>query len=139
MSFKFTDYILTPKDLLSGFLRLVKKATLKENAGMIALLVSFFLLTHFYLQWQIDSCLFLIFFFALILWDLDSRISFAFALVCLIFCPFLLAFENNFIYLDLKNWAEQFAVWAYYFLVIGVVKSLIEYKQENKEQNENEK
>jgi MFS family permease len=55
-----------------------------------------------------------------VLFTLDSRISAAFALALLIACPFLLIFNENI-------FAEQAAVYAYYFLVIAVMTQIGEY------------
>jgi len=40
-------------------------------------------------------------------------------------CPFLLIFKKNLI-------AEKAAVWAYMFLVVGVIQMMIEYMKEER-------
>jgi len=50
----------------------------------------------------------------------ESRFSIAIALFFLTMCPFLLIFKKDPI-------AEKAAIWAYMFLVVGVVQMFIEY------------
>ncbi|MCK5123114.1 MAG: hypothetical protein KAQ87_03125 [Candidatus Pacebacteria bacterium] len=131
--FKTKDYILTPVDLHRGILHLVKKAGPKDIIGL-AVLAGLFVFFRNYLEWQIDSSLFMLFWIALFYWKLDSRISIAGALACLISCPILLIlFEKDILLLG-EEYAEQAAVWAYYFLVIGVIKQIWEFRKESKEE-----
>lgn len=136
--FKIKDYILTPYDFYRGILHLIgeiKKAGPKDIIGLAVLTILFFIFKY-YLAWQTDSSLFMIFWIALFFWNLDSRISIAGALVCLAACPILLIlFEKN-ILLFGEEYAEQSAVWAYYFLVIGVTKQIWEFKRESAEEKE---
>ena len=130
--FKIKNYIITPIDLYRGVLHLVKKAGPKDIVGLVVLIV-LFCIFKYHLDWQTDSSLFMIFWIALFYWHLDSRISIVGALVCLVFCPILLILENNYGFLMGEIWAEQSAVWAYYFLVIGVTKQVWEFRKEEKE------
>jgi hypothetical protein len=132
--FKFKDYILTPLDLYRGIFYLFKKAS-RKDWFILAGLVIVFLFARNYLQWQFDSSLFFVFLLAIFIWNLDSRISIALALICLIIVPFLLALDEKLIVSELKDWAEQFAVWAYYFLVIGVFKQVFDFRKESKVEN----
>ncbi|PID52291.1 MAG: hypothetical protein CR972_02340 [Candidatus Moraniibacteriota bacterium] len=72
------------------------------------------------------------FFLSLFYWHIDSRVSIGGALACLLAIPVLLIAENNFGYINGGVWAEEVAVWAYFFLVIGVVKQIYEYIWESK-------
>jgi hypothetical protein len=65
---------------------------------------------------------FFVLFFGLIsvLFGLDMRISAGCALVLLVLCSFLLAFNQN-------SFAETAAVYAYYFLVIAVLTAIGDY------------
>lgn len=54
-----------------------------------------------------------------------SRVSISLALGFLILCPFLLIFKKELI-------AEKAAVWAYMFLVVGVVQLFVEYLKEER-------
>jgi len=55
----------------------------------------------------------------------EGRVSIAGGLIFLIMCPFLLIFQKEPI-------AEKAAVWAYMFLLVGVVQMVIEYIKELK-------
>lgn len=55
----------------------------------------------------------------------DSMIMAVFALVSLGVCPILLIFKNELL-------AENFAIYAYYFLVLTVILQIIEYRRTNK-------
>ena len=54
---------------------------------------------------------------------LESRISFGVALIFLIFCPFLLSANMDWV-------AEKSAVWSYMFLAVGTFQAMIELKAE---------
>lgn len=56
---------------------------------------------------------------------LMSRVTFLFALLFLILTPIFLAFNNEFV-------AENFAMWAYLLMVIGIIQALIELKRGDK-------
>ena len=55
----------------------------------------------------------------------ESKVSIAGALIFLIMCPFLLIFHWDVV-------AEKSAIWAYMFLVMGVVQMFIEYLREER-------
>ena len=55
----------------------------------------------------------------------EGRVSIGFALVFLTLCPFLLIFNKEAI-------AEKAAVWAYMFLLVGVIQMIIEYIREER-------
>ena len=81
---------------------------------------------------------FWIFFVAMLLWRFDSRIAIGGALMCLIAIPILLVAHRNFGYVEGEVWSEKVAVWAYYFLVIGVVGQIVEYISLKKNDHANE-
>jgi len=58
----------------------------------------------------------------------DSRISIGLALACLVTLPVLLSLFNYRILLMGDIWAERVAVWAFYFLSIGVMKQIVEFR-----------
>ena len=77
----------------------------------------------------------LIFSFALIVYFLkkyDSRILMGFALLLLIFTAATRAIGS-------ESYADQIAVWAYYFLVIGVILSLTEYLRSGDEDDKEDR
>jgi len=69
-------------------------------------------------------------------WNLDSRISIGGGLISLVFCPILLILKNDYGFMMGEIWAEQMAIWAYYFLVIGVTKQIWEFRKENAQEKE---
>jgi len=62
---------------------------------------------------------------AVVGWKLEGRFSIFAALIFLILCPFLLIFKKD-------PLAEKAAIWAYMFLVVGVIQQLIELKRKPK-------
>jgi len=73
---------------------------------------------------------FWLFFIAMFWYRLDSRISIGGALVGLVVIMFLSA-GQGFGWWQSDNLAEQIAVAVYFFLVIGVIKQIWEYKSES--------
>jgi len=134
--FKLSEHILTPIDLYRIALSLLQKTTGRDIIK-IAILIGLFVVFRNYFEWQTDSSLFMIFWIALFFWNLDSRISIGLGLISLIFCPILLYLHENNGFLMGEVWAEQMAVWAYYFLVIGVSKQIWEFRKESAEEEKN--
>ncbi len=64
-----------------------------------------------------------IYFLAIFILRIDSRIPIAFALILLVITPFYLI-------KNLEVFANYLATLAYFFLVIGVIKQFIEYLRE---------
>ncbi|OQB43715.1 MAG: hypothetical protein BWY03_00626 [Parcubacteria group bacterium ADurb.Bin159] len=62
---------------------------------------------------------------AVVGWKLEGRFSIFAALIFLTLCPFLLIFKKD-------PLAEKAAIWAYMFLVVGVIQQLIELKRKPK-------
>lgn len=95
-----------------------------------------FIFTMQFLGWEIESIFFLIFFFSLFYWNLDARISIALALLCLVACPILLFLSDSYILLQGEEWAEQAAIWTYFFLFFGVAKQIWDFRKEGKDEND---
>ena len=70
-----------------------------------------------------------LFFAASLLFRWDGRIAIGCALALLLACPFLLMWKTQTL---AGAVAEIAAIYAYYFLVIGVVLQLVEYRRERK-------
>ncbi len=66
------------------------------------------------------------YFVASLLLGADSRVAIGMAIFFIIMCPFLIVFDDS-------KLAEQFAIFAYYFLVIGVFEQVIEYIKDQRE------
>lgn len=132
--FRASDFLLTPKDAWVGLRRLataISHASLRDVNGVLLLM-----LTAFSLYWfstiSVEGIVFWIFIVVLFYWKLDSRIAIGAALGLLVLIPFMLWLHSIDILIYGEIWAERVAVWVYYFLVIGVVKQIVEYKQEQK-------
>jgi len=92
----------------------------------IFLSIAIFLGFHFKWNW-VDLALFLTF-LGIILHPLPSR-WFAFSsILLLVATPALLAFKQ-------EDWAEQIAIYAYYFLIFTVMMAVYELKKEEKTEN----
>lgn len=86
-------------------------------------LVAFSLLLGFYLKWDMQNVLVFSFVIWIILNSISSRFLAQIALVFLVFVPLLLIIHRY-------DHAEQFAIFAYYFLVLTVIMAIIEFKKE---------
>ncbi|MDD2487610.1 MAG: hypothetical protein PHS92_04555 [Candidatus Gracilibacteria bacterium] len=75
-----------------------------------------------------ESLIFSYFFFS-VMFAFESRVSFLLALVFLSYCPIFLISDNS-------AAAENFAIFTYYFLCIGVVTQIIELKTNKKIEND---
>jgi len=67
-----------------------------------------------------ESLFFLAFTLGMFRWRIDARASIGLALACLIAIPISLALFQSHWWIMGEWWAERLAVWAYYFLAIGV-------------------
>jgi len=83
-------------------------------------------------QFSLEAIIFLTLFVSFALYGWDSRITATGALVSLASCPILLITKQD-------AYAEQMAVYAYYFLVITVVLQIIEYKRHPERFKDDEK
>jgi uncharacterized membrane protein YciS (DUF1049 family) len=128
MAYKIKDYIFTPADLFHGILYVLKNIHLWDIMGLILLVLVYFNIKIF-LGWQSDSTIFFLFFFAIIYWDLDSRVPIALALFFLLLCPLFYFLSNDYNLLIGEYWAEQAAVWTFYLLVFGVVKQMWDFRK----------
>jgi len=122
----------------------LKVKSLKSNVGKrdiigVGLLVILGVAMHFGLHWHAEGIFFWLFFASLFYWKIDSRVSIGLALAGLVLIMILLALSDagiapswrwgdNITTMHLDALAEKVAVWVYFFLVIGVVKQIWEYK-----------
>jgi len=79
----------------------------------------------FIFQWSIPEIIIFTIFIWSILNPIDSKYLSLAALIFLAITPFLLIFKQ-------QDWAEQSAIYAYYFLVFTVIMALYELKKEDK-------
>ena len=78
------------------------------------------IMAHYYGFTLLNSLVGLYFVFS-VLFVFESRVSFLIAFVFLVFCPILIITSNQAL-------AETFAIMAYYFLCIGVVTQILEFR-----------
>jgi len=69
---------------------------------------------------SLTSAIVISFFLLGLLLEIDSGVPLAIALILLLVCPLLLVIKQN-------SSAEILAVWAYYFLAIGIILQFIDY------------
>ena len=100
---------------------------LRHNIPYIAVFLSIFL-SHFI--YPHDSLKVFLTFIVLIpifaFLKLDSRVPVGYAILMLVFAAVTLAFRKD------ETLANQFAIYAYWLLVVGTTLMLIEYARENK-------
>lgn len=121
--FKASDYLITPIDAVHAVRNALTRTTARDVIGT-AITLGIIGGTKYAMGLSIESSLFLAFTFALFYWRKNSRFSFSLALVCLILIPVLLILFTKNILLYGELWADTVAVWAYYFLVIGVLQEI---------------
>ncbi|HWQ59731.1 MAG TPA: hypothetical protein VN420_01125 [Candidatus Fimivivens sp.] len=122
---RLSEYLFTPKDVWTGFRMLVsvvKKSTARDVVGVIVTIVLMVVLFR-NLAYFSEGVFFWPFFFVMLYWDLDSRISIGAALAGLVAIMIVSIFANADVAF-VKSWPEAIAVWVYFFLVIGVVKQI---------------
>ena len=76
-----------------------------------------------YFQWEIMNLLFLLILLRLIIHPIPSRFPAGMAVTFLVFTAILLVFKRD-------NWAENTAIFAYYFLILTVSMGIFEIRQE---------
>jgi O-antigen/teichoic acid export membrane protein len=69
---------------------------------------------------DLTAAFFIAFALVMLLMGLDGRISIALFVICLAVCPLMLAIGDT-------GWAKESAIWAYYFLAIGVITLLVAF------------
>ena len=85
-----------------------------------------------WIGWSVEGSIFVAFAVTLYLMRWDARIAIVGALICLV-SIMIMTFLYNYEFIE-RDWSEKVAVWAYYFLVIGVVGQIIEFWVENKKE-----
>ena len=94
------------------------------------LLILIFIVLLFIWQLSLENIIFLTLFVSFALYDWNSRVVAAGALFSLVLCSILLIAKQD-------VYAEQMAIYTFYFLVITVVLRIIEYKRRPELFNEN--
>jgi hypothetical protein len=125
------DYLFDHKDLHALYRYVRSRLSMQDWIGILLLVALVAVVNQFYVI-QFEAIFFTIFILAIWRWNIDSRLAIGLALVCLVIVPILMMLYNNLYLVEGDIWAERVAVWAYYFLVIGVVKQIFEYRQTEK-------
>jgi hypothetical protein len=120
-----SDFLITPMDVIRGIRHVVRHLGWYDLIGLVNL-VCLLLILQQLLGFSVESLFFWGFGFALFYWRRDGRIAVGLGLLCLVAVPLLLALGQPGILIYGEAWAEQMAVWAYYFLIIGVGKQLVD-------------
>lgn len=121
---KISDYILNYRDIRDWF----KSITLRGWKGAVCSLIVIIAGSKLF---GFEGGVFLTFAFILFYWHIDSRTAIKYSLICMVAIPILLIISKN-SFTVTEDWAETVAVWAFYFLSIGVIKQIWEYKLESK-------
>ena len=121
---KITDYFLTPKDIREFRKSITRRDLIGYALVLVVLVLSSKLLSF-------EGGVFITFLFSLFYWHIDSRFSIKCAIVCFVAVPIFLIISKHSFTVN-ENWAERVAVWAFYFLSIGVIKQIWEYMNESK-------
>ena len=107
--------------MIKHFLRVIENINADFRAHTVRTAIIFAILTTVFIFSENILLAFLVgTILAILFLGWDSRFFIGFALIFLIFCPFLLAFDKQAI-------AEKLAVYAYYLLVVGVIMQLIQH------------
>lgn len=121
--FRISDYLITPKDAIFSVRTIASKVSKRDVAGAM-LVVILVLIPRYVLGWGTDGSTVLVILFSVFWWRVSSRFAFSLALVCLILIPVLLILFSEHVLPYGEVWADTVAVWAYYFLVIGVLQEI---------------
>jgi len=103
--------------------KLAKKISKKQIADI--LFVAIAIAMGFYFKWLWPDIVIFGVFIWIIINPVPSRLTAIPALGFLIITPFLLIFKK-------ESWAEQTAIWAYYFLIMSVIMGIYEIRKEEK-------
>lgn len=116
------------KDTLKSPFSFLKKVILSDIKRILKVLslLLVFLLLKYYFDTEVSYIVIAMYFMVSVLFSIESKFSFGIAL-------FFLASVPIFLSLGYEASAENYAVFAYFFLVIGVILSLLEIRKEKKE------
>lgn len=121
MSFKATDYLITPRDVWVLFKALFGLSFFGW-VKLVLLIGAFFLARHYGAD-VVDAffCAYLVGVFA---YDMDARISISGALGLLVLIMVIMVVGPYTEFVNETTWPEPIAVWVYYLLAIGVMKQI---------------
>jgi hypothetical protein len=122
MSFKATDYVITPADLFRAIRALFRLSW----RDWVRILVVGAILALLWKMYGVDlsDLAFIGLFLSVFAWNLDARIPIGGALAGLVLIMAIMLVGPHTEYVNETTWPEVVAVWVYYFLVIGVLKQV---------------
>lgn len=129
---RLSEYIVTPRDIVWGVRRAVEKtskASLYDWIGFALLFVIGAGLQIFF-EVSFETTFFWLFAMITFYWKIEARVAFIGILVCLIIIPVFLFLFHIAVMSSGEAWAERAAIWAFYFLIIGVAKLFVEHWRE---------
>ncbi len=133
LQFIIGNYIITPANSIPDrFLLKVISTPLKHIFGILFILFVIILLS-ITTNFTSVGIFFSAFIFSFFYWNIDGRFSIGLALLSLIG---IVVLKILIIYTDLvpsEKWPETVAVWAYFFLAIGILKQIWEHLKISKD------
>lgn len=132
--FEIRGYIFTPKDIwnfLHKIFLVAKNSAWKDKFGVLISTILGAILI-FYFHFAVQGIVFWLFFFILMFWNLDFRISIGLALAGLVLMMILSILTSLSLAIN-GSWSETLAVWVYFFLVIGVAKQIYDMAREKRD------
>ena len=103
----------------------INKIFTKKNVNYLIMLLG--IIMGVYFRWAIPDIVAYAIFLRLILVPFPSKYAGTPAFMLLVVTPILIMAGK-------KDWAEQTAVYAYYFMVMGVLLAIYEFRKEEKNQ-----
>lgn len=125
-----SEYFITTKDLFGLIRKIIVGIPMVTIAGEL-LMVAWAAVMFFVLHWPLEAVFFVTFLAALIYWNIEGRVSIGIGLICFVLIIIMQLLVDVLISLPLQQLSENVAVWAFYFLAIGVIKQIYELALEH--------
>jgi len=121
-----SDYFFTFRDFIDLTKRLLSRSSARGYFGILILICAIFFL------WltstlRFENIAILLFMIAMLYWRWDSKVPAMLALGCIISLALLLIGYQLDILPFADTAAEYIATWAYYFLILSLIKMTVEY------------
>ncbi len=129
-----TNYLFTVRDAWRGLVYIATHFTRRDVTRLLLFGLAFWL-SYFVWHASWESVFFILFGISLFLWHIDGCISIGAGVGCLVVILILQILAQTLVLPQGAIWSETVAVWAYYFLAIGVVKQIGELIADSRKQN----
>jgi hypothetical protein len=120
-----TNYLFTPSDVRDAFHYLVTHITRRDATRILIVIVACAAM-QFLGHSDPESIIFALILLSTYLWRWDARLPLGAGIACLIGIFFLQLGYQTLIVPQGNDWSERVAVWAFYFLAIGVLKQTVD-------------